>query len=165
MCIRDSSNANNWGRSPGEQHAEIFEEVIMECPQQQIISYTALEEDEYYVILHNSLSEQVVTYNVALSFARFEYNPLNISIFCFAPSGGQCTVGIPYGSGSQLALIVTTIPENVDWGENVDVKTSCNRRDWVFALIVLLPLSVLTFLAMQIIICLCIWLDCYSTCV
>lgn len=102
-----------------------------------------------------------MTYDVTLKYDQFEYNSLNITTFCSAPSSGRCTVSIPYGTGSQLALVVTTIPENVDWGENVDVNTSCNRRDWVFALIVLLPLLVLIFLAAQIL-CLCIWLECYN---
>ena len=156
--IKGNSNANNWGRSPGERHAEVFEEVTIECPQQQNIAYTAQEEDEYYVILHNSIFT-MVTYNVSLSFERFEYNPLNISSSCSAPSGGRCTVGIPYGTGSQLALVVTNIPENVDWGENVDVKTSCNRRDWAYALVVLIPLLVVIAIVVAITIGI-VWLCC-----
>ena len=35
---------------------------------------------------------------------------------CTVSLGGNCAVDIPYGTGSQLALVVTDIPENVDWG-------------------------------------------------
>ena len=140
--IKGNSNVNNWGSSPGEQHAELFDEIITTCPWQQVITYAAQEQDEYYVVLHNSLSRSQIAYTVSLSFERFEYTPPSIGSSCSALSGGQCTVDIPYGTGSQLALVVTTIPGNVDWGENVDVQTNCNRRDWAYALVILLPLLV-----------------------
>ena len=41
-------------------------------------------------------------------------------------------------ASSQLALVLTNIPENVDWGENVDVDINCNRRDWAYALVFLI---------------------------
>ena len=135
-----NSNANKWSRSPGQQHTELSQDVNIMCPRQQIVNYAVQEEDEYYVILHNSISRSQIAYTVALSFERFEYNTFNISSFCSAPSRGQCTVDIPYGTGSQQALVVTNIPENVDWTENVDINTSCNRRDWAYALVILLPL-------------------------
>lgn len=156
--IKGNSNANNWGGSPGDNHAEEFEQIISVCPHQlQNISYTVHEEDQYYVLLHNSMSESRLTYDAALSFERFEYDPLGINgSSCSASSGQQCTVGVPYGTSSQQALVVTNIPENVDWGENVDVKATCSRRDWAYALVVLIPLSVVSILiTLLIILCLC----------
>ena len=70
------------------------------------------------------MSKSPVDYTVALLFERFEYNIDNISSFCSTPSGGQCTEDIPYGTGSQQALVVTTIPDSMDWTENVDIKTN-----------------------------------------
>ena len=114
---------------------------------------TVQEEDEYIVIFHNSLP---LTYDAALSFQRFEYDPVGINgSFCSAPSGRQCTVDILYGTGSQLALVVTDIPENVDWGENVDVRISCNRWDWAYALVILIPLLVVGAIIAAII---CVWI-------
>ena len=143
--VKGNSSANNWGRSPSSAHAELSRSVTARCPQEQIITYSVTEEDEYYVfLLARSRSSP---YSVNILFERFEYALPSgfdsLTDSCSALSGGKCTVDIPYGTGSQLALVVTDIPGNVDWGENVDVDVSCNRRDRVYALVILLPLMVI----------------------
>ena len=100
------------------------------------------EEDEYYVFLYNSFATSVASYSATLQFTRIEYALPSDSASlnsCSAPAPrGKCSVDIPYGTGSQLALVLTNIPENVDWGENVDVDINCNRRDWAYALVFLI---------------------------
>ena len=158
--VKGNSNANNWGQSPSSVHAELFRSVRGRCPQRRIITYNVKEEDEYYVFLYNPQSTSSISYSATLQFERFEYAlpPDNASVdSCSAPApGGQCTVDIPYGTGSQLALVVTTIPENVNWGENVDVSISCNRRDWAYAIVILLPILVIIAVIVCIVTSICI---------
>ena len=110
--------------------------------------YTATEEDEYYIIIHNSFDKIEFFYDLTLNVDRFEYespsNDVNSTIrdHCAVSSGETYSVDIPYGTGSQQALVVTTIPEDVDWAENVAVKTSCSRRHWAYVVVVLVPLFV-----------------------
>ena len=150
--VQGNSNANGWARSPGRQQAKLFHRVTKKCPQQQGFSYTVEEEDQYYIIFHNSLSRRKVRYNLELSIERFKYDieSGNHSRICYAPPGKQCSVDISYGTGSQLSLVVTDIPMNVDWGENVDVKTSCNRRDWAYAVVILPNILVVTTIVVLI---------------
>ena len=152
-----NSNANDWRKSPSPTYAVLSISGAVICPQQQIITHSVNEEDEYYILFYNSNNASRVPYLVTLLFERFEYlQPSTIGLrkdSCFAPSGGKCFVDIPYGTGSQLALVVTNIPVNVDWGENVDVKISCSRRDWAYAPVITLP-AVLIFVIVCISLCL-----------
>ena len=160
--VKGNSNANKWARSPGCQHAKLFQKVTKKYPQQQGFSYLVQDEDQYYIIFHNSLSRGRINYNLKLSIERFEYNieSGNHSAVCYAPSGKQCSVDITYGTGSQLALVMTSIPVNVDWGENVDVKTSCNRRDWAYTVVILPIILVLT----SVVVIIVAYLICYHKC-
>ena len=150
--VKGNSNVNKWGRSPSSAHAELFRPTSAMCPPKRIITYLVTEEDEYYVFL---LATSRSIYSASLLFERFEYalpsGFVSLTDSCFAPSGGKCSVDIPYGTGSQLALVVATIPLNVDWGENVDLDISCNRRDWAYALVILLPLVVIAMIVCTVI--------------
>ena len=148
--IKGNTNFNKWGDGPGEDHARLFQQVSTMCPMKIPLPYIVDEEDEYYFVVHNSFDRIAIYYDLTLTVNRFEYQSPLTEInstaidHCTISSGGNCAVDIPYGTGSQLALVVTDIPENVDWGENVDVKTSCSRRHWAYAVVVLVPLFVVT---------------------
>ena len=134
------------------------------CPQKNNIKYIVTGEDEYYVLLYRSGTR--VSYSATLQYERFEYALPHynasgeLGSFCTAPSRGQCTVTIPYGTGSQQALVVTTIPEGVDWAENVNVNVSCNQRQWAYAVVILLPLLTITAIVASIVTGICLY--CYK---
>ena len=166
--IKGNTNFNKWGDGPGEDHARLFQQVSTLCPMKIPLPYIVDEEDEYYFIVHNSFDRIALYYNMTLTIDRFEYQSPPIEVnstvvdHCIISSSGNCAVDIPYGTGSQLALVVTDIPENVDWGENVDVKTSCSRRHWAYAVVVLVPLFVVTVVILIIVLlvihyCCCDW--------
>ena len=89
--VNGNSNTNSWARSPGSRHAKLFQTLTKKCPQQQGF---------YYILFHNSLSRGRVSYNLSLSTERFEYDieSGNYSAVCYAPSGKQFSVDIPYSS-------------------------------------------------------------------
>jgi hypothetical protein len=146
--VKGNTNVNRWGDEPGENHAQLFQSVSTECPSRQTLVYTATEEDEYYFIVHNSFDKIELFYDLTLTVDRFEYEspPVDVNStvrdHCAVSIGETCRVDIPYGTGSQQALVVTTIPEEVDWAENVSIKTSCSRRHWAYAVVVLVSLFV-----------------------
>ena len=146
--IKGNTNVNKWGDEPGENHAQLFQRVSTVCPMKESISYTITEEDEYYFIVHNSFDQIELYYDVVLMFNRYEYKSqqgeVNSTVknYCAAASGETCNIEIPYGTGSQHALVTTSIPDNVNWSENVSLKTSCSRRHWAYAVVILVPLFV-----------------------
>ena len=144
--VKGNTNVNRWGDNPDVNVAEMFQSVSTVCPNEQQLEYIASEEDEYYFIVHNSFDEIELYYNLTLTVERFEYESPTTDVDrdrCAVSSGGNCAVDIPYGTGTQQVVVVTTIPENVEWGENVDIKTSCSRRHWAYAVVVLVPLFVI----------------------
>ena len=163
--VKGNTNVNRWGDEPGENHAELFQSVSTVYPNKTTLVYTATEEDEYYFIVHNSFDKIELYYNLTLAVDRFEYeSPLTdmnstIRDHCTVSPGETCSVDIPYGTGSQQALVVTTIPEDVDWAENVAIKTSCSRRHWAYAVVVLVPLFVVA-VGIAILVVLVIWCCC-----
>ena len=140
--VKGNSNANNWARSPSSIHAESFRSVRQRCTQETLLTYNVHEEDDYYVFIYNPLGSSSTSYSAALNFERFEY-VLQAKHSCSTSSRRKCSVDIPYGTGSQRALVTTSIPDNVNWSENVSLKTSCSRRHWAYALVILLPLIVI----------------------
>ena len=159
--VKGNDNAENWQTSPSSRGTEIFRQVL--CPEGQTIMFNVLEEDEYYVFFYNSFENSDVSYTATIQYERFEYAlpAANASHDeCFALAGSRCTVSIPYGSGSQQALVTTTIPRFVDWGENVDIDLSCNQRGWAVAIVILIPLIVFLAVIGGIIAAICFWWHC-----
>ena len=113
--VKGNSNTNNWpwGRSPDSAHAEVFRSVRAECLNATNItmSYNVLEEDEYYTFFYNPRRFSTSSYSTTLQFERFEYalpshnETLLPSCTALPQQQQQCTVDIPYGTGSQLALV------------------------------------------------------------
>ena len=164
--IKGNENINRWGDDPGRNYTEVSQNVSDVCPIKSSLMYTAVEEDEYYFIIHNTFDRLVLYYDVTLQVERFEYEspPTDVNStaqdYCAISSGGNCALEIPYSTGSQRVLVVTTIPENVDWSENIDIQISCSRRHWAYAVVVLVPLFVVA--AGIVVIVLLIWHCCCS---
>ena len=164
--VKGNENVNRWGDDPGRNHTEVSQTVSAVCSNKNTLVYTAIEEDEYYFIIYNPFDKIELFYDLTLQVERFEYESPAMDVNstvrdrCAITSGGNCALEIPYSTGSQRALVVTTIPENVDWSENVDIKTSCSRRHWAYAVVVLVPLFVVA--AGVAIIVLLMWRCCCS---
>ena len=59
------------------------------------------------MVFHNSLQSRVVLVTATLTFERYEYSPPvdpDGDENCLVSEQGQCTVGIPYSTGSQTFL-------------------------------------------------------------
>ena len=109
-------------------------------------SFRARFEDEYYLVYYNNnhyTNLPFLRLNLSISFNRFQYSTddLDSVANCSVDTTGECTLTVPYGSDYR-ALIVTDIPDNPDWEENVDVGWHCVERGWAFAVVVLVPITV-----------------------
>ena len=152
FIVKGKANADRWSNSPSSDVAEESFERMTSIPS---VLYQVQQEDEYFVIVHNSLGSRGVLVTASFTFQRFEYSPpvdADPDESCLVSEQGQCTVGIPYSTGSQKFLVVTSIPSNVDYTENIEVGLSCDQRGWAYALVILLPLSVVAAVIVAIIV-------------
>ena len=86
--------------------------------------------------------------------------PLTTAASCSA-IGGQCSLNVPPDLNYR-ALIVTDIPDNPDWEENVDISLLCSsNREWAYVVVVLIPILVIAggCIAATILGCVC-WRSC-----
>ncbi len=165
--VKGNDNANSWANNASQEVAEMLHYAPACCNGLQNtspISYRVEQEDEYYVILHNSLSMEI-SVNASLYFERREYSApdLNSKDSCNVSEQGNCLVGIEYGTGSQQFLVITSIPERVDWGENVRVSLICDQRGWAYAVVILVPLSVIIGLIVAVVLGIVCCCKCSST--
>lgn len=124
--IKGSRKFRQWvkGRKVPNEH---YVYVSNSCSGKHEFQYTSAEEDEYFFVFYNQGSTSV-NINAHMSFERWEYSSLTThadTLMCFVPPAGACSLEIP-ASAKHRALIVTDIPENVDWEENVDLSWSCD---------------------------------------
>ena len=164
--VKGNQNANDWVNSPSQNVAEMFQYAPACCKNTRTstISYRVEREDEYYVILHNSLSTEIFV-NGSLYFERTEYSApdLNSKESCNVSEQGNCLVGIDYSTGSQQFLVITSIPERVDWGENVEVSLICDQRGWAYAVVILVPISVIIVVIVALMLGIFYCCDCSTT--
>ncbi len=163
--VKGNNNANSWASNPSQDLAEMFQYAPACCNDLQntsTISYRVEQEDEYYVILHNSLSMEIIL-SASLYFERTEYSVPDLSSkeSCFVSEQGNCLVGIDYSTGSQQFLVITSIPERVDWGENVGVSLICDQRGWAYAVVILVTISVIIILVVAAVV---LGIVCYYKC-
>ena len=153
--VKGKDNFSYWISSPSNDFAvAVFSIGTVLCSNiVQRYTYHVSEEDEYYFVYYNLPGNNIIfQLRVTALFQRFEYSTYNLAsqANCSIASAGECSVVVPYGS-TYSALIVTDIPENVDWGENVDVTWSCANRGWAYAVVILVPiLTVMGVIALGI---------------
>ena len=149
--IRGRGNFQSWTNNPSTDDALGFFSIDIPCSgTRHRYSFNARIEDEYYFVYYNnrggsrSQSRESLRLNVTIFVERFQYSTSGLDedesvANCSVPSVGECTLTVPYGSDHR-ALIVTDIPDDVNWEENVDVNWHCVNRGWAVAVVVLVPL-------------------------
>ena len=105
------------------------------------IAFQVNEADDYYIYFNNRLRSSHILVTGSLYFERSEYSPpLDLEQNCSVSQQEQCTIGIPYSTGVQQFLVLTSIPENVDYNEKIELKLSCGQRGWAYAVVVIIPI-------------------------
>ena len=144
--IKGRGNFQSWINKPSTDKALGYFLIDIPCSGTKLkYSFNAEIEDEYYFVYYNNRGGSQSTFlrlDVTISVERFQYSTSDFDESiqnCSVPSVGECTLTVPYGSDYR-ALIVTDIPDNVDWEENVEVNLGCVSRGWAVAVVVLVPL-------------------------
>ena len=113
----------------------------------RLFSFQVQDEDEYYFVFRRgrgcpiaSIITGVYRLQVNISVSRFLYSTSGLTT---APRcstiDGQCSLNVPVYS-NYSALIVTDIPNNPNWGENIDISLHCSsNRAWAYVVVVLVP--------------------------
>ena len=146
--IRGRGTFQSWIDDPSTDEALAFFSItIFPCSASNYrrFSFQVEHEDEYYFVFYNnrggSSSLPFLRLDITISVERFQYSTddLDTVANCSAPMIGECSLIVPYGSNYR-ALIVTDIPEDPDWEENVEISIHCSNRAWAFAVVVLVPM-------------------------
>ena len=129
---------------PNEQYIHISNS----CADKHEFYYTSEEENEYFFVFYNQLTTSV-NITVHMNFERWEYSPPPSDAdipTCYVPLTGTCSLEIPYALNYR-ALIMTDIPEDVNWEETVDVSWSCDSRasNYLFLVSNMIPVNGLVF--------------------
>ena len=66
--IKSKANANYWSTSPSEESYKRIGSISN-------VLYKVQQEDEYFILLHNSLQSRTVLVTATLTFERYEYSP------------------------------------------------------------------------------------------
>ena len=151
--IRGRGNFQSWVNDPSTDKVLGSFRIHLQCSiMKHRFSFNAEVEDEYYFVFYKKdggiIYSRGITYgfqfSVIISVERFQYSTSDLDedesvANCSVPSVGECTLTVPYGSDYR-ALIVTDVPDNVNWEENVEVNWHCVSRGWAVAVVVLVPL-------------------------
>ena len=132
-------------------------------------SFQVQDEDEYYFVFQRRTGRGCSTSNNA-AFLNFRLHvSLSVSRFLYSASGltrapncstidGQCSLNVPADSNYR-ALIVTDIPNNPDWEENVDISLHCSsNRAWAYVVVVPVPSLIIISVCITVVIllgCVC----------
>ncbi len=142
--IKGNDNANRWRNSlNGDFALETLERETSITD----VSYQVDTEDEYYIVIYNSLASRSVHVSASLTFERSKYSVPPSAIMetdrnCVVNKEGHCHLDIPYKIGSQRFLVTTSIPAMVDFGENIQISLHCDQREWTYAVVILVPVSI-----------------------
>ena len=137
--------------------------LIIPCSSQHHFSLSVQEEDEYYFVYYNNRGQQCpqssseLLLDVTISVSRLQYSTedLTTAANCSAIEG-ECSLNVP-AHPNYRALIVTDMPDDPDWEENVDVTLHCSsNREWAYAVVVLIPLLVIVGVSITAVILGCV---------
>ena len=130
FLIKGTENLLSWEETRAHDdrftYAESHYQVVEEC---QNLRYTVHEEDKYYVAVfnHNEVSTHA-SFEIELNFERFQYSsdglPASTPTCVALPYYEECILNVSFSFEDKYALIITSIPTEVIWNENVKIEVS-----------------------------------------
>ena len=148
--IKGHSNFQQFVNNPRSQSNEVLDSFSIPCTRDYTrqFSFQVNDEDEYYFVYQRSgpTCNRIGTFfrlQASISVSRFQYSTAGLTNAprCSAVSGGQCSLHIPANLANYSALIVTDLPTNNIWEDNIDTSFHCSStRGWAYAVIVTVPL-------------------------
>ena len=138
--IRGKSGFIDWMQFPRwNSNSTILYRLGFTCGTMTMSPYKTTVGNEYYFAFYNPGSLQLQI-SARMSVLRYQYSLSNHTRGlpnCTATANDDCSVSIPFNSYSS-ALIVTDVPQSVNWKEKIDIAWTCNPRPWPIIVIVLI---------------------------
>ena len=136
FIIKGRHNMENWHRT---YHHRYFVDIqqyhlVESCQSKSVtnINYTVTDEDYYFVVVFNRDNEKQPIVDVNLNFTRFQYSYMyTMPPTCMLAPYHSCSVSIPFPYSfiqNFSLLILTSIPREVDWDEEMFIKISYRYR-------------------------------------
>ena len=131
FIVQGHHNMDNWHRTYHHKYViSNRHRLVSNCQSVTNINYTVVKEDYYFVVVFNRDNAMEPLVNVKLNFKRFQYSytrPPNCTLTPYK----QCSVSIPfpYSFTQEFSLLIlTSIPREVDWDEEMFIKMSYRYR-------------------------------------
>lgn len=132
FIVKGKHNMDRWHRTYHHKYVVgQLHQSVMNCQGVTNISYTIVEEDYYFVVVFNRDNAKEPLVNVKLNFKRFQYSYTRSSSNCMLTPYKECsiTVPFPYSFTQEFSLLIlTSIPREVDWDEEMFIKMSYSYR-------------------------------------
>lgn len=131
FIVKGHHNMDNWHRT--YHHKYVVDErhrLVTNCRSVTNINFTVIEEDYYYVVVFNRDNALEPLVNVKLNFKRFQYSYTR-SPNCTLTPYKECSIPIPfpYSFTQEFSLLIlTSIPREVDWDDEMFIKMSYHYR-------------------------------------
>ena len=136
--IKGTKNHNKWTGDPDSSYAVKYSRLVSKC---QTISYQAHQDDLYFFVFYlDSIYISLTTIlDIDFQFDRTVYHisPDDVVQSCSFPLNGysSCSISVPMSSGyTALLSLNTSLP--VDYNDGANVQINCQRRAWLYAVIV-----------------------------
>ena len=143
--IKGKSGFIDWMQLPRwNSISTIFYRLGFGCGTLTSSPYRTTDANEYYFAFFNP-GNQPLEINARMSLYRYQYSLSNLTADlpnCTATDSGDCTVSVPLNSYSS-AIIVTDVPQSVDWKEKIDISWTCNIRPWPIIVLVLIAVFII----------------------
>jgi hypothetical protein len=131
FIIKGFHDMNNWHRTYHHNYVvNKRHRPVSDCHNGTPINYTVVKEDYYFVVVFNRDNAMEPRVNVKLNFNRFQYSYTR-SPNCTLTPYKKCSVSIPfpYSFTQEFSLLVlTSIPQEVHWDEEMFIKISYRYR-------------------------------------
>ena len=129
FIVKGHHNMDNWHRTYHDTYVKHHLQVT-NCQSVTNINYTIVKEDYYFVVVFNRYNKNEPLVNIKLDFKRFQYSYTRLPNCTLTPYK-ECSVSIPfpYSFTQEFSiLILTSIPREVDWDEEMFIKMSYRFR-------------------------------------
>ena len=136
--VRGKSGFQDWMRLPRwNSNSTVFYRLGFSCGILTPSPYRATESNEYYFAFYNSGTRQLQI-NIRMTISPYQYsldNLTNLPNCSTENHDNRCTVDVPFNYFN--ALIVTDIPESVNWKDRIDLSWTCNPRGMAIVVLVM----------------------------
>ena len=156
--IKGDENYNNWVDEPNDSYSVQHIELNTRCDR---VSYQVFSDDIYYLAFFNTMDvKSTLSVHFKINRTKYQVSPDTVKDNCTIAvnSHSSCSLKLPITSSYTALLELNTSPP-IDWDDGVTIDINCLPRGWLYAVIVVGTVLLLTTFAVTVLVmCVCTYL-------